>query len=233
MVLEAARLAANRLFSPALRSILWKSLGLTLLALIALWFGVREVFDWLALPWLSAALPEMPDWAGWLGAVVAVIAGVGLALALALLVAPVTAGIAGLFTDDVADVVESEDYPGDAPGKALSQATALWLALKFFVVVIIGNLIAFLLMLIPGINIVAFLIVNAYLLGREYFEFAAMRHVDERTAKTLRRKHSTTVFLGGFVIAGFLAVPILNLATPLFASAMMVHLYKLIGETEV
>jgi CysZ protein len=37
------------------------------------------------------------------------------------------------------------------------------------------------------------------------------------------------VFLGGLVIAAFLAVPLLNLLTPLFAAAMMVHLHKAIS----
>ena len=37
-------------------------------------------------------------------------------------------------------------------------------------------------------------------------------------------------FLAGLVIAGFLAVPLLNLVTPLFAAAMMVHLHKMLSE---
>jgi CysZ protein len=36
------------------------------------------------------------------------------------------------------------------------------------------------------------------------------------------------VFLAGLVVAAFLAVPLLNLLTPLFAAAMMVHLHKMI-----
>ena len=46
-------------------------------------------------------------------------AGLGLAAGLALLIGPVTAVIAGLFLDDVAEVVEKEDYPQDPPGRAL------------------------------------------------------------------------------------------------------------------
>jgi CysZ protein len=34
--------------------------------------------------------------------------------------------------------------------------------------------------------------------------------------------------MGGLVIAGFLAIPFVNLLTPLFAAAMMVHLHKMI-----
>jgi CysZ protein len=35
--------------------------------------------------------------------------------------------------------------------------------------------------------------------------------------------------LAGLVIAAFLAVPLLNLLTPLFAAAMMVHLHKAVS----
>ena len=35
-----------------------------------------------------------------------------------------------------------------------------------------------------------------------------------------------TVFAGGLLIAAFVSVPVVNLATPLFAMAFMVHLHK-------
>lgn len=232
MIFDAARAALYRLFTPEFRSVFLKSLGLTLLALVGLWFGLKEVFDWLALPWIDVLLPGFPSWAGWLSFVAAVLAGIGLALGLAFLVAPVTAVVAGLFLDDVAEVVERTDYPRDAPGRPVPVMTGLLLSLKFFGVVILGNILALFLLLVPGINIAAFFLVNGYLLGREFFEFAAMRFRSEEEAKAMRRKHGTTVFLAGLVIAVFLAVPLLNLLTPLFAAAMMVHLHKMLSATD-
>lgn len=232
MILDAARAAISRLFMPEFRKVFFKTLGLTLLALVALWFGLNELFDTLALPWIDRLLPGFPAWAGWLSLVAAVIVGLGFAVGLALLVAPVTALIAGLFLDDVAELVERTDYPADPPGTALPAMRALILSLKFLGVVVLGNLVALLLLLLPGINIVAFFIVNGYLLGREFFEFAAMRFREEADARALRRKHALTVFLAGLVIAAFLAVPLLNLLTPLFAAAMMVHLHKMISAAE-
>jgi len=226
---DAARAAASQLFSPEFRSVFVKTLGLTLLALVALWFGIESLLGWLAWPWLEALLPGLPSWAGWLGAI---IAGIVLAIGMALLVAPVTAIIAGLFLDDVAAVVERTDYSNDPPGRPLPALRSLVLAIKFFGVVILGNIIALLLLLVPGINIAAFFIVNGYLLGREFFEFAAMRFRSEADAKALRRKYAGTVFLAGLVIAVFLAVPLLNLLTPLFAAAMMVHLHKAVSARE-
>ncbi|WP_406873232.1 sulfate transporter family protein [Aminobacter sp. P9b] len=232
MILEAARTAASQLFTAEFRSVFLKTLGLTILALAALWFGIREVFDWLAWPWIEALLPGLPAWTGWLGLIAAIVAGIGLAFGLALLIAPVTAIIAGLFLDDVAEVVEKTSYPGDRPGQPVPALRSLVLAIKFFGIVILGNLLALFLMFIPIVNIGAFFLVNGYLLGREFFEFAAMRFRPEQEAKDLRRRNAGKVFMAGLVIAAFLAVPILNLLTPLFAAAMMVHLHKSVSAAE-
>jgi len=229
VIFDAARTAALELLSPPFRAAFVKTLGLTVLALVALWFGLTSLVEWLALPWLQALLPGMPSWAGWLGGIIAAIA---LAFGTALLVAPVTAVIAGLFLDDVAEVVERTDYPGDPIGRAMPALRSLVLATKFLGVVILGNIVALLLLLVPGINIAAFFVVNGYLLGREFFEFAAMRFRGEDEARALRRQYAGTVFLAGLVIAAFLAVPLLNLVTPLFAAAMMVHLHKAISARE-
>ncbi|BAB51807.1 cysteine biosynthesis protein CysZ [Mesorhizobium erdmanii] len=229
MIFDAARIAALELLSPPFRAVFIKTLGLTVLALVALWFGLTSLVEWLALPWLQTLLPGIPSWAGWLGGIIAAIA---LAFGMALLVAPVTAVIAGLFLDDVAEVVERTDYPRDPVGRAMPALRSLLLAIKFLGVVILGNILALMLLLVPGINIAAFFIVNGYLLGREFFEFAAMRFRPEDQARALRRQYAGTVFLAGLVIAAFLAVPLLNLLTPLFAAAMMVHLHKAISARE-
>jgi CysZ protein len=229
VIFDAARTAALELLSPPFRAVFIKTLGLTVLALAALWFGLTSLVEWLALPWLQTLLPGMPSWAGWLGGIIAAIA---LAFGMALLIAPVTAVIAGLFLDDVAEVVERTDYPRDPPGCAMPALRSMVLAIKFLGVVIAGNIVALMLLLVPGINIAAFFIVNGYLLGREFFEFAAMRFRPEDEARALRRQYAGTVFLAGLVIAAFLAVPLLNLVTPLFAAAMMVHLHKTVSARE-
>lgn len=232
MIFDAARLAFGNLFAAETRSAFWKSLGLTLLVLVGLWFAIRGIFIWLALPWLDQLVPGIPEWAGWMSFILAILAGIGLALALALLISPVTAIIASLFLDDVAEVIEKKDYPADPPGTAMPLSEAIPSSLKFFGVVILGNIIALLLLLVPGVNLIAFFLVNGYLLGREFFEFAAMRFRSPADARAFRSKHQTKVFMAGLVIAAFLAIPFLNLLTPLFAASMMVHLHKSISKRD-
>ena len=229
MIFTAARAALRQIFTAPFRAVLVKSLGLTIALLVVLWFPLRAGFDAYALPFIDAALSSYGSWVEWVGFFTEIVLGLLLASALALMIAPVSAIIAGLFLDDVAEAVERSDYPYDPPGRAVPLAPALWLSLRFFGLVVVGNLFALLLLLVPGVNLVAFFVVNGYLLGREFFEFAAMRHRPEAEAKALRRRHAGRVFLAGLLIAGFLAVPLVNLLTPLFAAAMMVHLHRAIS----
>src|SRR6185503_1606608 len=85
-------------------------------------------------------------------------------------------------------------------------------------------------LLVAGLGLVVMFLANAYLLSREYFLLAAMRFRPAGEAKAMRRAHRTHIFLAGLLIALFVSIPIVNLATPLFAMAMMVHLHKRLSE---
>ena len=71
-----------------------------------------------------------------------------------------------------------------------------------------------------------FFLATAYVQGRIYFELAAMRFHPAAEAKRLRKHHAGTLFVAGLFIAAFVSIPVLNLATPLFATAFMVHVHK-------
>jgi CysZ protein len=233
MILTSAARALSDIFSPSVRSVLWKVLGLTILALAALWLAVREALIYWVMPWIEPFLPGLPDWAGWLGVIVGAVWAIGLAVAVAMLIAPVSAVVAGFFLDDAADAIENKDYAADAPGKPLTLAESLLGSLRFFLIVIVANIVALLFLLVPGVNVVIFFLVNGYLLGREYFEFAASRHLGIAGGRAFRKRHGGTVMLAGLLIALFLFVPILNLLTPLFAAVTMVHLFKALDRRAV
>ena len=94
---------------------------------------------------------------------------------------------------------------------------------------IVVYLIALPLLLFAGLGAVIFFIATAWLLGREYFELAAMRFHPPAEAKALRKRNGMTVFVAGLFIAAFVSIPIVNLATPLFGMAFMVHMHKRIA----
>jgi CysZ protein len=220
-MISAAQLALSQIISPPFRKVLWKSVALTLALLAALWIAVQAVV------WQFLVLPF-----GWMETAFSVVSGLGLLIAMAFLIAPVTTLFAGLFLDDVAAIVESENYPGDRPGTPVPILAGMVIAIKFFAIVVLVNLIALPLMLLLGFGVLVFFGANGYLLGREYFQFAALRFHDERTVKALRLRHGGRIFLAGLMIAGLAAIPFVNLLTPLFATALMVHIHKRIEARE-
>jgi CysZ protein len=144
---------------------------------------------------------------------------------------PISSLIAALFVDEVAEEVERSSFPADPVGRALPIAQSLVLSARFFGLVLLVNFIALLLLLVPGINLAAFFVANGYLLGREYFELAAMRYRPVVEAQALRRENAVRVFLAGLAIAGVVVVPFLNLITPIFATALMVRVHKRLSPT--
>ena len=104
--------------------------------------------------------------------------------------------------------------------------------MKIALLALLVYLLALPFLLLAGIGVVIFFVATAFVLGREYFELVAMRHHSVAEAKRLRKEHQGTVLIAGLFVAAFVSIPIVNLATPLFGTAMMVHVYKRIASSE-
>jgi CysZ protein len=214
-MIEDAVDAFAQIFTPPFRATLLKSLGLTIALLAVIWFGLDR---------LAGAFIRVE--ASWLATVVSLIVGLGLVVGLAFLIAPVTSLVASFFLDDISAIVERTIEPNGSPGRPIPAGAAAVFALRFAGLSILVNLIALALLFAPGVNIIAFLAANGYLLGREYFELAAMRFREPAEARQMRRHFELRIFLAGLIIAGFVAIPLLNLCTPLFATAFMTRMHK-------
>jgi CysZ protein len=220
MVIRSAFAAWRQVFSPALRGILVKSLALTLALLAFIWFVLTKLFStYLEGNAISADYPILDAFAFFL-------AGAGLFVALAYLLPAVSVLVAGYFLDDAAEVVERTDFPGDPAGRPLALGRALLYGLRFAGLSLLVNLAALILFFVPVVNIAVFFVANSYLLGREYFELAAGRFRPMPEVTRLRMENRPTVLAGGALLAGLVLVPFLNLLTPLFGVAFMVHLHK-------
>jgi CysZ protein len=204
-----------QIFSPPFRGVMWKSLGFT--AAILILAGV--VLDRLALSLMHVG-------PSWLSTVLSIVVALGLIAGMVFLAAPTVLLVASFFLDDIATIVEREIDPYAAPGRPAPLAASVAMGLRFAVLSILVNIVVLLLTLFTGVGFVSFFLLNGYLLGREYFELAAMRHLAPGDAVALRRRYSGQVYLAGVIISGVVAVPVLNLLTPLFATAFMVRLYK-------
>jgi CysZ protein len=213
---DAALTAFQEMFAPPFRRVLLKTLGLTILLLAVAFVGLHKLLGlWLVL------LPY-----AWLTTALSILAGLGLVIGLAFAIPPVSFLVAGIFFDELAEVVERDMVPAVPIGKAPPFSAVVWLAVKFAVAAILVNLLALVLLLVPGVNVVAFFGANAYLLGRGYFEFAALRYWRLEEVRLLRRHHTVEIFFAGLFIAALAAVPIVNLLTPLFGTAFMVRIHQ-------
>jgi uncharacterized protein involved in cysteine biosynthesis len=229
-MLDAAIKALVQMFTPPFRSILLRSVGLALVFLILLGIGVYQGLAWLTSlgeTWAESSLggnahgPLLV-----LAKVLAIAFSLGIVVGGVFLMPAVTALVASFFGDEIAEHVEREHYPLDPPGVALPIGRAVLEGVKTALLAVAVYIVCTPLLWFLGFGIVVFFLATAYLLGREYFDLAAMRFHPPADAKALRRHHRGTVFVAGMFIAGFVSIPIVSLATPLFGTAFMVHMHK-------
>jgi CysZ protein len=229
-MLDAAVKAITQLFAPPLRAVLWKSIALALALIAVVGIVLERLIVHLVASGSTSAEATFGTAAHWPVSAVAwllsIAAGLGIIVGSVMLMPAVTAMVGSFFADQIGDEVEREHYPGDPPGKALPLWLALWEGIKAALLALIVYLCAAPLLLFAGLGAVVFFLATAYVLGREYFELAAMRLRPPAEAKALRRRNAAMVYVGGLFIAAFVSIPIVNLATPLFAMAFMVHLHK-------
>jgi CysZ protein len=229
-MLDAAVKALSQILSPPMRSILWRSIGLALVLITVLAIGLQRLLSLIATygeGWGGALLgPGFHAPLSVLAWIVSVAAGLGVVLGGIFLMPAITSLVASVFVDEVADHVEREQYPAERPGTALPLGLAMREGIKTALLTILVYLIALPFVFVAGAGLLAFFIATAWLLGREYFELAAMRFRPPAEAKAMRKENATLVFIAGLVIAAFVSIPIVNLATPLFGMAFMVHMHK-------
>ncbi len=234
-MLNDAIKALSQILSPPMRAILWKSVGLALALIVVVSIGLQRLLNWLATMgelWAEGVVG--PDYSTVLNIftwIISIAAGLGVVAGAIFLMPAITSLVASFFVDDVADHVEREHYPADKPGAPLPLVRASIEGIKTALLTVVVYIVALPLLLIAGAGFVLFFFATAWLLGREYFELAAMRFRSPEEAKLMRKRNATTVFIAGLFIAAFVSIPIVNLATPLFGMAFMVHMHKRLSGT--
>jgi CysZ protein len=236
-MIDAVVKALNQMFTPPFRRVLLKAIGLALIMIVLLGVGMYYGFTWLAelgTAWGQSNVGVMPSnfWTilAW---ILSFAISLGIITGGIFLMPAVTAFVGSFFVDEIADQVEGAYYPTDMPGVALPLSRALLEGVKTALLTIAVYVVALPFVLFAGLGLVILFLANAYLLSREYFELAAMRFRPPAEAKAMRRAHRGQVFFAGLFIAAFVSIPVVNLATPLFAMALMVHLHKRLSGRQV
>lgn len=222
MVLAFFRALAS-LGMPPLRRVIAISLALAILGFAVLWLAIAYALHrgvalgWAPLDWLVELL------------------GAAAVLALSWLLFPAVVTLfMGFFLGRVAAAVEAADYPNRPPARRQPAGEVLRVTLRLMLLTIALNLLALpLYLMVPGLNVFVFLGLNGYLFGREYFEVVALRRLDTLATRFARRRFGGRIFIGGVVIAGLFAVPLVNLVVPVFATAFMLHLFEALPPIEM
>ena len=205
------------------RRVLLLGVGLSLGLLVA----VTALFAW-TVGWLLPDTMTLPlvgeitwvgDFLSW--------AAVALMLVLSVfLMVPVASAFTGIFLEDVADAVEDRHYPHLPDVQRPGFGETLRDSINFLGVIVVVNLVALVLYFFVGpLAPVLFWAVNGYLLGREYFQMAAMRRIGRDGANRLRRRHAGQIWAAGTLMAIPLSVPVLNLVMPILGAATFTHMF--------
>ena len=229
-MIEAALNAFAQMFAPALRHVLLKAVGLALILIVFIGILMQRVLAAWAetgANWAEQTSGFAPH-AMWtaLAWILSIMAGLGIVTGAVFLMPVVTAFVGSFFVDEIADAVEREHYPADLPGRALPFFRALIEGIKVAALALLVYLCALPFVLFAGLGVIMLFLANSYLLSREYFELAAMRFRPPPEARAMRKSNAMYIFLAGMFIALFVSIPIVNLATPIFAMAFMVHIHK-------
>ena len=212
-MIHALMLSFQSLSDRRVALVMVKVVVLTMVTLIVsgigLWFALQALFGWLSVNGTGF-------WSGLLSAAILGLAGI-------LLFRVVAVAITWVFADDIIDAVEERFYPRHAAfGKQPSFGAGAQMAVKSIARVVGYNLLAlpvYVLLLFTGVGTaIAFLLINALLLGRDLEDMLIARHGAKGAMNKLSR-----VILGLFGTAGMM-VPLVNLFVPVLATAMAVHL---------
>ncbi len=229
MILSSFLKALSQAADARFRRVLALGLVLTLGLLVALWIATLELVRWLTpdsltLPWLGEV--HWLDTAAFAGSVLLLL------LASTVLMVPVASAFIGLFLDRIAAAVEARHYPALPPVRPQGLTEGILGAVGFFSIVIAANLIALAIWPFTGpLAPLLFWALNGFLLGREYFTLAALRHLSPDEAKRLYRTHRLTIWTAGTLMAAPLSLPLVNLVVPVFGAATFTHIFHALHRT--
>ena len=223
MILTAFFKALAQISDPRFRRVLLLGIALTIALLFAAYAGLLGLLNWFFPD--SFSLPFVGE-VTWVDDLLS-FSSILLMLALSVfLMVPVASAITSMFLEDVAQAVEDRHYPSLPAAKPVSFYQAFRDTVNFLGVLILANTLALILYaMFPPAAVFIFWGLNGYLLGREYFQIAAMRRVGRDGAKALRKQHQGTIWLAGVLMAVPLTIPLLNLVIPILGAATFTHLF--------
>ena len=224
MILSDFLKSVTQFDDPKFRRVLWRGLGLTIVLLIAACllvnFGINQL---LSSAWAANLIGNQ----SWLGALINV-GGVLFTIALSIwLMVPVTSAIIALFLDEVAQAVEARHYPHLPKQTATKLQDQILVGIRFLGILLLANIGALILsMIVPLLAPFVFWATNGYLMGREYFQMAAMRRMPRAQAQELFQRHQGSIWTAGILMAIPMSIPLVGLFIPILGAATFTHQFE-------
>jgi uncharacterized protein involved in cysteine biosynthesis len=179
---------------------------------------------WAAFRYLLPMIPEGEGWLRYLWTAAEWLSGAGIVV-LSIVLAPAVSMIVGSVLFDVAAAGVEKDV-GLPAGRLVPPHEGLLNGLRIAAPAFVLNVFTLPLMFVPIVNIVWFLSLNGYLMGREYFSLAAVRRMSWAEARALRGRNRLSVFLVGLVCS---FVPFV---APLVGASAMTRLVKAVSQPQ-
>jgi CysZ protein len=227
---RAATLALAQLFD----SRFIRVAGLSTMATMLLFVLLAVAAGWGTAALLgSVNVASLPHWlAGgwvWLDGLVATLGGFSFFIGLLFLFPAVATLVMGALLDDVVDAVEDRHYPARKAVRPTGMWRGAWLGLASGARMLLVNLLllpVYLILLVTGIGpFLLYLLVNGYLLGRDYVQMVSVRHLDKTAERTHRKATRGSQFALGVLVSLLFLVPFVNLLAPLLGAAMATHIF--------
>ncbi len=211
-MLTDLRLALAILRSPLCWGVALAAVGVTGGAFVGLAMGLRGIILHLNLvdtAWLAQVLGGL---------------GVGVALVAGWLCFPaLVSALVGLVADPVATHLERTYYPELGPAQAVPWLDQCRTSFGSFLRAISLNLMLLPVYFIPGVNLVAYLLLNACLLGDDYAKVVVLRRLSRQDAQDFLRANRGYIRRNGAVIALLFLLPGVNMVAPVLATTFAVH----------
>ena len=199
---------------------------LTLMLLCALLAVLVVVSMAIGITWLTANMVSLEQ--GWLDILLSWFAGIVSGIGGWFMFPALVVLVSGAFLEVTIHRVELVDYPDEIRQTEPHFWPDIVHDIQFTLKAILLNL-----LIVPfyfiGIGFFLTVLINSYLLGREFFESAAGYHLGKAKARELGRQNRKLVYGSGLVITLLSLVPVINLFAPIVAIVWMVHLYHFLS----
>lgn len=209
LMLSFQSLSDQRVVRLLAKVILWTFVAVAIFG-VGVWFALHQLFLWLE-------LGDGGFWSGLLSLAIIMLSGI-------LLFRAIAVAITWVFADDIIDAVEDRHYPEHAKtGVRPNFAKGLQMGMRSVIRVIAYNMLAlplYILLLVTGVGTaIAFLLINAFLMGRDLEDMLVARHGKDRgSIRKLPR------MLLGLLATAAMMIPFVNFFVPVLATATAVHM---------